>query len=341
MDRREFIVAAGALGLVPFRSYGQAPAPRFADMHAHLGFRYQLGYRAQMEKGGLLLVAESVTSEGGLLSPRGGRLQMTREVQPGELRNNFEGGFARRRQAIAKEGLVAVNSVPALDRVLAERTPGVVFAAEGADFLDGDLAYLDKMRALGLVHVQLVHYYPRSLLGDISTEPATQGGLTAFGKDVLRACNRLGILVDIAHCTNEGMAQALDIAAKPLIYSHGHISAGMPSPSQGGSLARAVYAPVAKRIAEKGGVVGLWPDWYTYANLDLMADGIARAAEQIGAAHVGIGSDMHGLTRTIMPGYVEFASLEGELAKRGLKAAEVEGIMGGNYIRVLREAMQT
>ena len=96
MDRREFIVAAGALGLVPFRSYGQAPAPRFADMHAHLGFRYQLGYRAQMEKGGLLLVAESVTSEGGLLSPRGGRLQMTREVQPGELRNNFEGGFARR-----------------------------------------------------------------------------------------------------------------------------------------------------------------------------------------------------------------------------------------------------
>ncbi len=341
MERREFIVAAGALGLYPFRACGQAPAPRFADMHAHLGFRPMLGYRAQMEKGGLLLVAESVTSEGGLLSPRGGRLQMARDVLPGELRNNFEGGFARRRQALAKEGLVEVSSVQALDRVLSQRTPGLVLAAEGADFLDGDLAYLDRMRALGLVHVQLVHYYPRSLLGDISTEPAAQGGLTAFGKDVLRACNRLGILVDVAHCTNEGMAQALDIAAKPLIYSHGHVSAGMPSPSQGGSAARAVYAPVAKRIAEKGGVVGLWPDWYTYANLDLMADAIARAAGQLGAAHVGIGSDMHGLTRTIMPGYVEFASLEGELAKRGLKAAEVEGIMGGNYIRVLREAMKT
>jgi membrane dipeptidase len=339
MNRREFIVAASALGFCA-AARGQSPAPRFADMHAHLGFRYQLGYRAQMEKGGLLLVAESVTSEGGLLSPRGGRLQMAREVQPGELRNNFEGGFARRRQALAKEGLVEVSSIQALERVLAQRTPGLVLAAEGADFLDGNLAHLDKVRAQGLVHLQLVHYYPRSLLGDISTEPATQGGLTAFGKDVVRACNRLGILVDVAHCTNEGMAQALDIAAKPLIYSHGHISAGMPSPSQGGSLARAVYAPVAKRIADKGGVVGLWPDWYTYANLDLMADALARAAEQLGAAHVGIGSDMHGLTRTCMPGYVEFASLEGELTKRGLKPADIEGIMGGNYIRVLGEAMK-
>jgi membrane dipeptidase len=339
MNRREFVVAASALGLYSFRSYGQAQTPRFADMHAHLGFGRQLGYRAQMEKGGLLLVAESVTSEGGLLRPQGGRLQMTRDVQPGQLRAIFESSFSRRRQVLAKEGLVEVGTVRALERVVAERTPGLVLAAEGADFLDGDLAYLEKVRAQGLVHLQLVHYYPRSLLGDISTEPATQGGLTAFGRDVVRACNRLGILVDVAHCANEGMMQALDIAAKPVVYSHGHISAGMPSPSYGGSAARAIHAPVAKRIAEKGGVVGIWPDWYTYANIDLMADAVARAAEQLGAAHVGIGSDMNGLTRTIMYGYAEFATLEGELARRGLKPAAIEGIMGGNYIRVLREAM--
>jgi membrane dipeptidase len=339
MKRRDFIRAAAAAGLFPLGAFSQTQAPRFADMHAHLGFGRQLGYRVQMERGGLLLVAESVTSEGGLLRPQGGRLQMTRDVNPGELRAIFERSFSRRRQVLAQEGLVEVSTLQALERVLAERTPGLVLAAEGADFLDGDLAYLEKMRAQGLVHLQLVHYYPRSLLGDISTEPPTQGGLTAFGRDVVHACNRLGILVDIAHCTNEGMAQALDIAAKPVIYSHGHISNGMPSPSQGGSMARAIYAPVAKRIADKGGVVGIWPDWYTYANIDLMADAIARAAEQLGAAHVGIGSDMHGLTRTIMPSYVEFASLEEEMAKRGLKAAEVGSIMGGNYIRVLREAM--
>lgn len=51
---------------------------------------------------------------------------------------------------------------------------------------------------------------------------------------------------------------------------------------------------------------------------------------------------MHGLgPRPLMPSYAEFASLEELLGKRGLKPAEVEGIMGGNYIRVLREAMKT
>jgi membrane dipeptidase len=346
MKRRDFIRAAAVSGLFPLRAFGQTQAPRFAarfaDMHAHLGFRPLLGYRAQMEKGGLLLVAESITSEGGLLHPKGGRLQMARDVRPGELRGNFDGGFLRRRQAIAKESLVEVSSVETLDRVLSQRTPGVVFAAEGADFLEGDLSYLDRVRAQGLVHLQLVHFVPHSRLGDIATEEAAQGGLTAFGRDVVHACNRLGILVDVAHCTNEGMAQALDVAAKPLIYSHGHISAGMPSPSQGGSVARAIYAPVAKKIADKGGVIGIWPDWYTYSSIDLVADALVRASEQLGAAHVGIGSDMHGLGgKTVIPGYEEFAALEGELGKRGMKPGDIEGIMGGNYIRVLREAMTT
>jgi membrane dipeptidase len=307
-----------------------------------MGFRYPPVYRAQMEKGGMLLVAENATSEGDLLRPMGGRMQMTREARPGELRANFERIFTRRRQAVAKDGLAEVSSVQALDRVLSQRTPGVVLAAEGADFLDGDLAYLDKVRALGLVHLQLVHFVPTSLLGDIATEPPTRGGLTAFGREVVRTCNRLGMLVDVAHCTNEGMLQALEVSAKPIVYSHGHISAALPSPSQGGSMARAIHAPVAKKIAEAGGVVGIWPDWNTHSHPDLMADSIARAADRLGAAHVGIGSDMHGLgPRSLMPSYAEFASLEELLGKRGLKPAEVEGIMGGNYIRVLREAMKS
>jgi len=341
MNRRDFI-AFSALSMLPGLSRAQTAAPRFADMHGHMGFRYPPVFRAQMEKGGMLLVAEKTTSEGDLLRPLAGRLQMTREVKPGELRANFERGFTRRRQAVAKEGLVEVNSVQALERVLSERTPGVVLAAEGADFLEGDLSYLDKVRALGLVHLQLVHFVASSLLGDIATEAPTRGGMTAFGRDVVRACNRHGMLVDVAHCTNEGMLQVLEISAKPIVYSHGHISAAMPQPSQGGSMARAIHYPVAKKIAEAGGVVGIWPDWYTYSHLDLMADAIARAADQLGAAHVGIGSDMHGLgQRSLMPGYAEFASMEELLGKRGLKPAEVEGIMGGNYIRVLREAMKS
>ena len=156
MNRRDFVLAAGGLGLSALSPKTRSQSsPRFADLHAHLGFRYAPGSRAPMEKGGLLIVAEKVTSEA-KLAVIGGRLQLSREMQPGELRANFEGSFGRRRQALAKEGLVEISSVQALDRVLAERTPGLVLAAEGADFLEGDLGYLDKVRALGLAHLQLV-----------------------------------------------------------------------------------------------------------------------------------------------------------------------------------------
>ncbi|MBC7803013.1 MAG: membrane dipeptidase [Candidatus Parcubacteria bacterium] len=341
MKRRQFLAAAGAVGLCPGLSFGQAGIARYSDMHAHLGFKPEQGLRAQMEKGGMLLVAEKITPDGPLIQRLKNKLGITREARPGEMRRNYELALERRKARMRQENIAAISSLPALDNALAERAPGIILAAEGADFLEGDLRYLDKVRADGLVHLQLVHYYGLSGIGDISTESPQHKGLSAFGRDLVRACNRLGMLVDVAHCSNQAMEQVLEFAARPVVYSHGHVSAGLPSHEHNGSVARAVHLPVARKIAERGGVIGLWPDWYTYANLALLADGIARTAEQLGAAHVGIGSDMHGLVRTVMPTYAEFAALEGELSRRGMRAPEIEGILGGNYLRVLREAMKT
>ena len=81
------------------------------------------------------------------------------------------------------------------------------------------------------MHLQLVHYRV-SELGDISTERPQHGGLTPFGKDVLRACNRLGMLVDVAHCTSEGIEQALSLSSKPMVYSHGHVTSASPHYTQ-------------------------------------------------------------------------------------------------------------
>ncbi len=340
MKRRQFIAAAGLAGFFPGTIFSQTRVARFADMHAHLGFKFDLSFRAQMEQGGMLLVAEKVTPDSLLLKPMGGRFQNVREARPGELRRNFEGGLARRKAKYAQEGIIEVATPEALDRALKDRTPGVIWAAEGADFLEGDIAYLERARAMGLVHVQLVHFYAQSLIGDLATEEPVRGGLTAHGKDLVRACNRLGMLVDVAHCTNQSAEQVLEISTRPIVYSHGWISPVATHPSQGGNLARAIHAPVAKKIAGKGGVIGIWPNWYSYANLALYADELVRLAESLGPRHVGIGTDMHGLVRTIMPTYVEFAAVEGELARRGMKTAEIEGILGGNYLRVLREALK-
>ena len=345
MKRRDFLrasatLAAGAL-VAPPCAVAQPRSARFCDMHAHMGFGQGSGFREAMARGGMLIVAENVTPDSPILRVVGKRLASTREAAPGELRRNFESRLRRRRQNIREEGLIEVTAVETLERVLKERSPAIVLSAEGADFLEGELAYLERARAEGLVHLQLVHYYTQSAIGDISTQEARHGGLTAHGRDLVRACNRLGILVDVAHCSGAGMEQVLEISTRPVIYSHGHVSAAAPHPSQAGSIARAIHAPIARRLAAKGGVVGLWPNGLVFANLDLYADELVRMVESLGAAHVGIGSDLNGIVRTIMPGYEQFAVLEDALASRKLRDEDILAVLGGNYVRVLRESLST
>ena len=343
MKRRDFLrasaaLAAGAIG-ASHGARAETRSARFCDMHAHLGFRGSSSYRAAMTLGNMLLVAEKVTPDSPIVRLVGNRLASIREAAPGELRKNFEDGLKRRRQKIREEGIVEVASADALARVLADKTPAIAISAEGADFLEGDLAYLEQARAQGLVHLQIVHYYTQSLIADISTQPPRHEGLSAHGKDLVRACNRLKILVDVAHCSNSAMEQVLEISAKPIVYSHGHISAEPPRPAQAGSHARAIHLPVARRIADKGGVVGLWPNGLVFANMELYADELVRMVKVLGVAHVGVGSDLNGIRRTIMPDYAQFAALEGALASRGLPKETLSAVLGGNYVRVLRESM--
>ena len=335
MKRRDFIAL---LGLMPWLSFGQGRPLKYADMHAHL-MRRQGILREQLARHSIALVAEKVIPDGPLIRVRGGRLGVDRDARPGEMRRSFETQFERLRVVTEKQ-LPRIDSLAALDKALQEGVPAVVLASEGADFLEGDLGYLERVRALGLVHLQLVHYRI-SDVGDISTEEPRHGGLTAFGKDVVRACNRLGILVDVAHCTTAGIEQAIELSTRPMVYSHGHVRVQPPAASQGGIVARAIHLPLAKRMAEKGGVIGLWPLGAQYSTREVYADALLRTADAVGGPmHVGIGSDLNGLPSTVLPTHEEFADLAEILAKRGLSSAHAEAIMGGNYIRVLREALK-
>jgi membrane dipeptidase len=343
MQRRRFLVAAGGFALATAFRSGTSGAQRpvsLADMHAHLRFKQANTMREFMTAGGMLIVAEKVIPDSGFTkwSTQRQVWEAVREAKPGELRANFDRQVAQTHQRMRAQGLPAVDSVEALDRVLKERMPAIVLGSEGADFLEGDLAYLKTMRSRGLVHLQILHYRI-SDIGDICTEEPRHGGLTAFGKDVVRECNRLGVLVDVAHATSAGIEQVLELSSRPVIYSHGHVAAAMPTTWSGGVPARAIHAPLARRLADKGGVLGLWPLWISYPNMNLYADELMRMADTYGPKHVGIGTDMDGLGRSTIPTYAEFAELPALLARRGLDEAGIEGIVGGNYIRVLREAM--
>jgi membrane dipeptidase len=343
MKRRGFLKAAGsavvASLLAPRALSAQQPL-RFADMHAHLWIKQGENMRAFMERGRLLLVAEKLIPDTTFIrwSAQRQTLAAFRDAQPGEVRRSFDFQLQRALRRIRAQDLAMVTSVESLDRVVKERTPAIALSSEGADFLEGDLGYLRQLRAWGLVHLQLLHYRLAEV-GDISTEEPKYSGLSDFGKDVVRECNRLGILVDCAHGTSAGIDQMLEISTKPIVYSHGYVSQGMPVPGQSAVASRPIYAPLARKLADKGGVLGLWPPWNSYANLDLYSDELMRMVNAYGASHVGIGTDMDGIGRSTLPSYVEFAELTRYLSKRGLNDAGIEAVLGGNYIRVLREAM--
>jgi membrane dipeptidase len=342
MDRRSFMAAAGALGLAPFAARAQARPLRYADMHSHvlmLGKDAGKGnIREEMLKGGMLLVARKFVSDLPVIRMMVGGFGAYRAAAPGELAGSFDKNVPLMRARHQREGLAEILSAADLERALKEPTPAIALAAEGADFLEGELQRLERARAMGLVHLQLVHYRV-SDVGDICTERPVHGGLSAFGRSVAAQCNRLGILVDVAHGTAAGIDQALEISTKPIISSHGFVASYEPSYTMDGARARGLYLPVARRIAAKGGVVGFWALGAQFRTLGGMADAVLDAAERLGPAHVGIGSDIAGMPTTVMPTYAQFAELGEILARRGVKGEDLDNILGMNYVRVLRQAL--
>jgi membrane dipeptidase len=346
MKRRQFLASAavfGALAIVGARgARAQARPLVYADMHSHIGI---LGgaanIREAMTANGMLVVSRKIVADGPVIRRFPGKgIKQIREPAPGELASRFERALERMKAEHKTERLIEIVDAASLDQVIGGSEPAVVLAAEGGDFIDGDLKRLEAARGTGLVHLQLVHYRV-SDIGDISTDRPVHNGLTAFGRQVVAACNRLGILVDVAHCTPDGIAHALDVSTRPMVYSHGHMISTTPHWTQSGIRARAISAALARRVAEKGGVIGIWPLGAQYGSLDSYVSALLDTAQTVGIAHVGVGTDLFGLGgSTVIPGYEQFPQLEEHLLKRGLKADEVRNVLGGNYLRALREALR-
>jgi membrane dipeptidase len=339
MNRRHFLACAGALALAPLYARSEERALKFADMHSHAGVGRRLdNMRAVMTDNGMLIVARTIATDRPVTHKVKGRITVAREAQPSELAANFEERLARLHASIQREGLTEIVSAETLEQVLAKRVPAAVIAAEGGDFLEGDLHRLEAARANGLVHLQLVHYRV-SEIGDISTEAPRYNGLSAFGREVVAACNRLGILIDVAHGTSALIEQTLDLSTQPVIYSHGQASSTEPNYTQRVTAARSIHLPVAREVAKKGGIVGIWANGGSYPSLDRYADALLELAEALGAAHVGVGTDMNGMSKMVVPTYREFAELAEVMTRRGVGNTDLENMLGGNYIRVLKSAL--
>jgi len=205
--------------------------------------------------------------------------------------------------------------------------PSVIVTSEGADWLDGKIERLDEAyQRWQMRQLQLTHYRPNEL-GDIQTEPSVHGGLTSFGVEVIRRCNALGIVIDVAHGTFDLVKRAVATTTKPMILSHTALS-DRPSP-----WTRLITSDHARAIASIRGVIGIWPVTQV-ANVAAYAESIARMVDVAGVDCVGIGTDQMGLQGpSAMPSYADLPQLAAALSSR-FKPDEIAKLLGGNYRRV-------
>jgi membrane dipeptidase len=134
--------------------------------------------------------------------------------------------------------------------------PIAIQAVEGAHFLEGHLDRLGEAYKRGLRVLGLLHDSDASVpLGDIYTNPPRWGGLTEFGGQVIKECNRLGILIDLTHAGADTVAAALKLSTKPVVFSHTGLDTRLGNnPSMGQMMRpRLISKEHAKVIADAGG----------------------------------------------------------------------------------------
>jgi membrane dipeptidase len=343
-----------ALAAGPLMCLAAAVTPRQAraavdlgttvDLHSHAGGianvdRMRSGeafapVAEPMRAGGMAAVCLAVVSDGPthkVLSD--GRLHPFRAPDPGELYTYSQLAFGRLHEMVQAQGLTLITKAADL-RAARAGTASAIIAAEGGDFLEGQTDRVDEAyRKWSLRHLQLTHYRVNEL-GDIQTELPLHGGLTETGAAVIRRCNRLGIVVDVAHGTYDLVARAVTVTTKPLVLSHTSLT------SRHTAFTRLVLPEHARLVAQTGGVVGVWPPASIFPTLDSMAAGMARMVDAVGIDHVGLGSDMRGLLGpSVLPNYDRLPALAAALLAAGFSEPDVAKLLGGNYLRVFEACM--
>jgi membrane dipeptidase len=346
MDRRQFLVS-GASGLAaPAMLVTPASARTrtfVADMHFHLLFfgpnpASSRSLAREMAAGNVTLGSWSLVGDIPWLGrSRRGFVQKGTPERRGAIAW-FQGEIDRIKRYAAAQSLKIVRTAADVDLALGG-DPHVVLSVEGATFADDDLGQLQAAWDAGVRHIQLVHYV-RNTIGDFQTERPEHGGLTDFGRRVVRECNRLGILVDLAHCTGAAVEGALAVSKVPMVWSHSSVARSFtPHWSMPGWQARQLTPATARAIARQGGVVGLWAVRSDVGqSVAAYADRLAGMADLLGEDSAAFGTDMNGIVNPVISSFADLRRVIDRWDSRNLGERRIRKLAIENYARVLKAA---
>jgi membrane dipeptidase len=311
----------------------------FADMHAHPS-RFHRGEAERIEpeeleryrRGTIDVVVAKASSDaaygGGYVRRDGTLVPRTEQNPPPGFPFEFTVDRIQRVLRTIEEGdAVLAESPQAVRRAKAEGRLALLPALEGADGLEGSIDNLVALHAMGVRMIQLVHFRVNEL-GHIQTD-STPGGLTAFGREVVLEMNRRGMIIDLAHANTQTILDVLALSEHPVIFSHTGAKALHDA-------RRHLADEDIRAIGAKGGVIGIWPNGSELPHLEDMVRHIDHVRQIAGIDHVGIGSDLRGMS-SYTEGFGEeadFHAIAAALLARGYSEEDVGKVMGGNFFRV-------
>jgi membrane dipeptidase len=238
----------------------------------------------------------------------------------------------------------------------AEGKLAVAFAFQGSNALLGEISLVEVYRRLGVIQM-LLAYNAGNLAADGCHE-RRNAGLTQFGKELIVEMNRVGMILDVTHVGLRSSLEALELTERPPVFSHSTPKTFAPHD-------RNITDAQIRACALKDGVIGLtglglfMDDKLKRATAVKLADTIEYVAQLVGPRHAAIGldyvADSESMARYIRAnaafygggeqyptdGYIDFIAptvlpeVTEQLMRRGFSDADVKGILGENYLRVV------
>ena len=261
------------------------------------------------------------------------------------------------RRVIAKypERFEAVTTAAGFRAAFARGHIGSALGMEGGHAIENSLGALRAFYDLGARYLTITHNQTLAW-ADAAADSARHGGLTEFGREVIREMNRLGMLVDLSHVSPATMSDALDVAEAPVIFSHSNARALT-------DVVRNVPDSILQRLPKNGGVVMVTfvpgfssqevADWNRVpmaqrpsgrtpprATLAQVADHVEHIRRVAGVDHVGIGGDFDGIEDVVvgLEDVSAYPRLFAELSRRGWSEADLKKLAGENVLRAFTQA---
>lgn len=244
---------------------------------------------------------------------------------------------------MSKGQVRVVRTVAEIEQCMAE---GVLFAVihfEGAEPIDADFHALEVYYQAGLRSLGLVWSRPTLFAHGVpfiaNHSPDTGEGLTELGKELVKRCDQLGILVDLSHLNEKGFWDVADASTKPLVATHSNAWAVTP-------ITRNLTDAQLDAIAQTGGIAGLnfFPPFLHPESkrdlqlpMDMAVAHVEYMVNRMGIDHVGIGADFGSITMAeSLKDATSYPALVEALAARGYDDAALKKITHQNWLRVLR-----